>query len=174
MIGLLLFAPLQAQQDAVIVRSAKVYAKASSTSQQIGQLDAGVRVSIFTRKGGWKEVFAEQQAVIGWVRSYQVREGIITSESKSTSESDSRGFLSGLAAFSRKASGFFKFDSGRTSSGTATIGVRGLSEDEIKSAVADFEQLEKMHGFASSQKRMQGFAAKGGLRPLQVPHIAGN
>ena len=45
-----------------------------------------------------------------------------------------------------------------------------LSEDEIKSAVADFEQLEKMHGFASSQKRMQGFAAKGGLQVRRSKH----
>ncbi len=165
--------PAVASQDGVMVRSAAVYADARSTSPKVGNLSAGTRVALFSRKGGWQEIFAEQQAVIGWVRSYQVRPGKFEAAANVETSEDSRGFLSGLAAFSRKASSFFKSDSGSTSSGTATIGVRGLSEAEIKSARADFEELEKMNRYASGSARMPAFTRGGRLEPQTVAHIAG-
>jgi hypothetical protein len=79
-----------------------------------------------------------------------------------------------LASFSRKASSFFKSDRSATSSGTATIGVRGLSEDEIKTAQADFAEFEKMQRFASNGKRAGSFARQGKLSSTRVPHISGN
>ena len=94
-----------------------------------------------------------------------------TTPTVKVNDSDSRGFLSGLASFSRKASSFFKSDSPAENSATATIGVRGLSEDEIKGAEADFAEFEKMQGFASGKERSAGFARKGGLSALKVPHI---
>ena len=170
---LCLVVPTQADQDGVIVRLAPVYTDASSISQRVGKISAGTRVSIFERKGGWKQVFSEEKSIIGWVRSFQVREGSYTAAPELETSTDSRGFLTGLAAFSRKASGFFKTDGSRTSSSTATIGVRGLSEEEIKSASADFEEFEKMQGFSSDSKRMPAFTSQGGLRAQQVAHIAG-
>lgn len=86
---------------------------------------------------------------------------------------DSRGFLAGLASLSRKASSFFSTRSGSTSSGTATIGVRGLSEAEINSAQADFVELEKMGRFASGGTRMTAFTRAGKLEARSVAHIAG-
>ncbi|MEM7561634.1 MAG: SH3 domain-containing protein [Pseudomonadota bacterium] len=100
---------IAADGQGIVVRSATVHSDAKSTASRIGQLPAGSKVSIFSRKGGWKEVFSDDKGLIGWVRSYQVREGDFTSETTVETQSDSRGFLSGLAAFSRKASGFFKY-----------------------------------------------------------------
>jgi hypothetical protein len=103
-----------------------------------------------------------------------VREGDYAAQAVNTQEEeDSRGFLGGLASFSRKASGFFTQDNSATSSGTATIGVRGLSEDEIKSAKADFRELKKMKKFASNRKRMSKFRANGSLKASKVAHIPG-
>jgi hypothetical protein len=168
----LLIAPVRADQQGMIVRQAPVYAEATSASASVGKVQAGTRVTIFSRKGGWNEIFSEQQGVIGWVRVYQVRQGDFSDNSVTTQQSDSRGFLSGLASFSRKASGFFSQDSGATSSSTATIGIRGLSESEIKSAQADFDELKKMKGFASNAERMPVFTAKGELKALGIPHIS--
>ena len=171
---IVLATPVRAADDqGVIVRIAPVHADASSVSARIGQIPAGSTVSIFSRKGGWKEIFSEEKAIIGWVRSYQVREGISAPTATIETKADSRGFLSGLASFSRKASGFFSSDASSTSSGTATIGIRGLSESEIKSAVADFEELEKMKGFGSNPARMADFSRQGKLRSQNVKHIAG-
>lgn len=170
-LGLLLTAPALANQDGLIVRLSPLHDKASSTSQRVGQLSAGSRVTIFGRKGGWKEVFSEEKSMVGWVRSYQVREGNYAEQAPKETEEDSRGFLAGLASFSRKASRFLTGNNSSTSSGTATIGVRGLSEAEIKSARPDFSELEKMQQYSSNRSRLDRFVFKGQLSANDVPHI---
>lgn len=168
-------APLLANQQGVIVREARVYAESSSGATQVGIIEAGKRVAIFNRKGGWKEIYSEPLDLVGWVRSYQVREGDYAPPVEAGAESDSRGFLSGLAAFSRKASRFFGGgDSGAgsgTSSGTATIGVRGLSEAEIKSAKPDLQEFARMQGYASDATRLADFRRQGQLSANEVAHI---
>jgi len=159
----------QADQQGIVVRQATVYDDANSAARQIGKIPAGVTVSIFERRGGWQEIFSAERSMIGWVRIYQVRAS--SNPTVTEQKEDSRGFLSGLAAFSRKASGFFTQDSGATSSGTATIGVRGLSENEINSAQADFEELARMKKYASNRTRLTSFVAVGGLKASEVAHI---
>ena len=169
MLGLVLL-PAQAE-DGVVIRASTVYTKADSRSEKIGSLPAGSTVNVFSRNGGWKEVFSENQNLIGWVRSYQVREGLVKSEIKDEPE-DSRGFLSGLVSFSRRATGFFGGgDDNAGSSRTATIGVRGLSEEEIKASKPDLLELKKLQSFSSSKSRMQAFATSGGLSAKKVKHI---
>jgi len=170
---LLLAAPLQANQEGIVVRTAAVHAQPSAGAKRVGKLTAGAAVAITTRRGGWEKITASQPALSGWVRSYQVRENSAVSTVAAESGSDARGFLSGLASFSRKASSFFKSDRGATSAGTATIGVRGLSEDEIKSAQADFVEFEKMKQFVSDGQRADGFARKGGLSAVNIPYFSG-
>lgn len=168
---ILLAAPVQANPDGIIVRLAPIHANASSTSPQIGQLSAGIRVNIFGRKGGWKEIYSEEKSIVGWVRSYQVREGNYTKHVQQETQEDSRGFLSGLASLSRKASRFFTTGDSNTSSGTATIGVRGLSEEQIKLAQPDFDELAKMQQYSSNQSRLDKFKLNGYLRANDVKHI---
>ncbi len=170
---LLSIVPVQADQQGIIVRQASVFTDASSLSKRAGQLKAGTAVTIFERRGGWQEVFAEKSEITGWVRIYQVRAGDYSSTKVVTEQEDSRGFLSGLAAFSRKASGFFTQDSAATSSSTATIGVRGLSETEIKSAKANPREFKRMKKFASKADRMSAFTSKGKLKATKVPYLPG-
>ena len=169
---LLLSAPSPAAEDGIVVRTTPLYAEPSYGAGRLGQVEAGTAVAVETRRGGWKKVVSETASIDGWVRSYQVRDAAATPTVK-VSDSDSRGFLSGLASLSRKASSFFRSDSNRGSSSTATIGVRGLSEAEIKGAQADFEELEKLHRFASSRQRGADFASKGGLGAVAVSYIDG-
>lgn len=168
---LLSVSPLLAGEQGVIVREAPVYADASSSARRVGKIGAGTPVNIFARKGGWKEIFSEQEDLVGWVRSFQVREGNYAPEVEAGAEADSRGFLSGLAAFSRKASRFFSGGSSGSNSSTATIGVRGLSEEEIKSARPDPAEFEKMQGYSSDQQRMAQFRLDGRLSANEVEHL---
>ncbi len=160
-----------AEQQGVIVREARVYMDASLSAPQVGTIRAGTRVSLFGRKGGWEEIFAESEELIGWVRSYQVRAGDYAPQVEVDTEPDSRGFLSGLAAFSRKASRFFSTSDSGASSGTATIGVRGLSESEIKSAKPDAAEFARMQGFASDPQRLAIFRDQGQLTAQQVGYL---
>lgn len=169
-----LLAPLQASQNAIVVRDALVYTAANSTSQQVGKVTAGTRVSILGRKGGWEEVFYEKESIVGWVRSYQIREDSFAPAAEIETQSDSRGFLAGLAAFSRKASGFFSSGNATTSASTATIGVRGLSEAEINAAKPDFDEFEKMQQYASNNQRLAKFSQQGQLSANSVKHLVVN
>ena len=166
--------PVMAGDEGIVVRTSPLFASANYSSKRIGQVEAGTAVSIERRVGGWKRIVLAMPALDGWVRSYQVRDAA-TAPALRTEESgsDSRGFLDGLASFSRKASSFFRSGSQRTSSSSATIGVRGLSEDEIKSARADFDEFGKLRLFASDAARAAKFARQGGLRAIRVPHVAG-
>ena len=48
-----------------------------------------------------------------------------------------------------------------------------MSEVEINSAEADFEELKKMDGYASNGKRMKRFTRAGELKAYKVPYISG-
>lgn len=170
---LLVAVPVHANQQGTMVRQAPVFADASSASRRVADIRAGAQVTLFERRGGWQEIYSEDNGIVGWVRVFQVRRGDLGGTVITDNKEDSRGFLSGLAALSRKASGFFSRDSGVTSSSTATIGVRGLSETEIKSAQADFDELEKMKAYSSNRSRMKGFKKAGGLQSYKVPYISG-
>ncbi len=158
-------------EEAIVVRLSTVYDKASSVSDQVTRIEAGSKVEVFERKGGWKQIFSEQKSIIGWVRSYQVRTVYSGPTPEIRTQPDSRGFLSGLASFSRKASSFFGSSDTSGSARTATIGVRGLSEEEIKGAKPDLEELDKMQQFASSSTRMPGFTKEGQLVARSVTHL---
>ena len=162
---------MAADSEGVIVRTAKLYQEANPASPLVGQIRAGSRVNIFARKGGWKEVFSAEKNLLGWLRSYQVREGDFTQAPEAQDEPDDRGILGGLAAFSRKASSFFSIGGGSTSSSTATIGVRGLSKEQIESAKPDAEQLERMQGFASNSQRAAKFGSAGKLRSSNIDYL---
>jgi len=172
LVFVLLGSEVRAESQGIIVRQATVYTDASIAAGSVGNVPAGVTVTMFKRKGGWQEIYSEERSIIGWVRSYQVRVGNYNSSVVNQEKEDERGFLSGLATFSRTASGYFTQDSGTTSSGTATIGVRGLSEVEINSAEPDFEELKKMDQYASDDKRVKRFSTAGGLQAHKVPYIS--
>jgi len=171
LLALLYQAPVLADRSGVIVRDASVHEKPGIGSRAVGELEAGTRVTIFSRRGGWKEIFADDAALVGWVRAYQVREGDYAPVIETETESDERGFLSGLASFSRKASRFFSSDRSSTSDGTATIGVRGLSEAQLKSAQPDFDEFAKMKKFASTPERLTRFQRDGRLQKHKVKHL---
>lgn len=163
--------PLAAANEGVIVRTARVHQQANAASASVGQVSAGSRVSIFSRSGAWKEIYSEEKSLLGWIRGYQVREGNFTQAPEAKDEADSRGVLGGLASFSRKASSLFNIGGGSTSSGTATLGVRGLSEEQIKSAEPDPEQLKRLRGFASDAQRVAQFRSAGRLRSREVEYL---
>ena len=163
--------PLLANQDGIVVRTASIYADAGRGADRVGRIEAGTRVVIFDRKGGWREIYAEEEALVGWVRTYEVREIDAGASVQVETQTDSRGFLSGLAAFSRKASRFFGGADSGTGSSTATIGVRGLSEAELKAAQPDLQELERMRSFAGNPARSAQFSQAGELRARKVKHL---
>ncbi len=101
-----------------------------------------------------------------------MRTGFSTEAKKTKEDSGSGGFFSGLASISRKVTSIFKSDGDSSASGgsnaVATIGVRGLSEAELKAAKPDLDELKKMKLYVSSANRVDVFARKGKLIARKV------
>ena len=154
--------------DATIISDTALYERPSIASPQTLFAKAGTPVTIVSRAGSWKEVNIADGS-LAWVRSYKVRNGTIIITEK---EKDSGGFFSGLASLSRKASGLFSSEKkGYSFQRTATIGVRGLSEEQIKKATPNLAELRKMESYRSSRKKTQAFAQKGKLKATQLTHL---
>ena len=156
-------------ETATIVTDSSLYQRPSIQANVIQQLVAGTPANIDSRQGGWKQVSIDG-GLSGWVRSYQVRAGSFISTEK---EQESGGFFSALASLSRKASGLFSSSKkkGYSFQNTATIGVRGLSEEQIKNAKADLKQLKKMESYRTSKRKSQKYARQGHLSAIKVSHM---
>ena len=157
-----------AAEAATVVSNSSLYQRPSIQSSIIQQIEAGTTANIDSRLGGWKQISVND--ISGWVRSYQVRAG---NYSHIKQEKKSGGFFSGLASLSRKASGLFTSNNkkGYSFQNTATIGVRGLSEEQIKNAKADLNELKKMDTFRSSRKNTKKYAQQGHLKAIKVSHM---
>ncbi|MCK5667383.1 MAG: hypothetical protein KAI17_28040 [Thiotrichaceae bacterium] len=157
-----------AAETATVVSDSSLYQRPAVQSSIVQQIKAGTTANIDSRLGGWKQISFND--ISGWVRSYQVRSG---NYSYIKQEQNSGGFFSGLASLSRKASGLFTSNNkkGYSFQNTATIGVRGLSEEQIKNAKADLNELKKMETFRSSRKNSKKYAKQGHLKAIKVSHM---
>ena len=101
-----------------VVRSCKFMEKPFRDASVISTLDKGTTIDILKRKGGWMNISVGDQA--GWVRMSYVR----------------KGEGAGKAEASAEAGGVLALASGRAGTGNvvASTGVRGLSEEDLKSA----------------------------------------
>ena len=158
-----------ASEKGLIVRPSKIYNHATSSSKSVGKINPGSSVDIIDSKSGWKRIFYVEESLTGWVRSYQIRTGTAAVVAKDKEDSESGGFFSGLASISRQVSRLFNSDRVNASnSRTATMGVRGLSEAELKAAKPDLNELNKMKQYVSSPNRVNDFVREGHLGALDV------
>lgn len=170
---------LLANEKGRVIRTSKVYFDASGLSPVVGEIESGTEVDILESRSGWKLVFYADGSLTGWVRRYQIRSGF-TGVTGTNKQSDSGGFISGLAAISRGVSSFFDSDDDSASSAATatlgvrgrssvvTLGVRGLSESDLKAAKPNQEELKKMKMFASTASRVDSFAVVGKLQVRDV------
>ena len=123
------------------------YADAAAT----GTLARGAKVDILEKKGAWLKVKAPKAS--GWVRLLSVRRG---------------------AAGSRNAAaGVLGLASGRTGTGqvVSTTGVRGLSEEDLKHAKFNEEEVKRLEAASIDAAQAQQFAASGKLQARKVASL---
>jgi len=111
----------------------------------------------------------------GWVRSYQVRAGKVPSTVVAETRDEKRGVLSDLASLSRSASGLLGGgNQASTNQTTATIGIRGLSAEELEAAKPDKKQLEKLKKYAATRSQGKKFAKTAKLKKRKVNTLEGD
>jgi hypothetical protein len=119
----------------------------------VERFDAAGNVEILGKQSGWFKVKSTKGS--GWVRMLSIRRG----EARKGSGEDA-GVL-GLA-------------SGRAGTGkvVATTGIRGLSEEELKAAKYNENELKKAESFAVTEAEARRFAAEGKLVARKVKYLS--
>jgi hypothetical protein len=144
----------KASTSATMRQSADLKDKPFLDAKTLKKLPAGSSVVILERQGGWLKVTGGGQQ--GWVRLLQVN-----------SQPATRG------SSGRELESAAKVATGRAGSGNvvATTGIRGLNEEELRTAKPNPAELKKLEGYQISKERAAEYARKNGLAHRDVPSL---
>lgn len=143
-----------AMQNGVLIKNERIYVKPASNSASAGNLPRGSTVTVIARQAGWLQV--SNGRTRGWVRILSVRTVGAQAGNRSTD----------YAGVAQMATG--KRQPGRI---VATAGIRGLSEEDLKSAHFDEQQLEVLSSYQVSAGAAQSFARQGQLMRQSVAYL---
>ena len=156
---------LRADETARIVRDTVLRTEASFDSAEITKLVAGTEITPLERVRLWVRVSTgAANPKVGWVRLNYLR-GRPAAAASEPSRSNP------FAGFSRSVSGFLSgFRSRRAAqpAQTATIGIRGLTSEELTAARPNHKALASVAQYASSSAAAKSFAESGGLTEREL------
>lgn len=133
-----------------MLKDEEMRAAANLKAASVGQVAKGATVEVLGRQGGWTQISSGGRS--GWVRILSVRTTVSAS-----------GDLSGLVQAGTRRS-----DSSRV---VATAGLRGLSEEELKSARYDAEELARLDRYTVDRTAAEQFARAAGLRVIGLDYL---
>lgn len=143
----------EAQETGYTLRETEIKARPFLDAEAVGKLPEKAPVTIIGRQGGWSQVRVDKTE--GWVRLLSIRLGNPDPKKNQT-----------VAASS------FGFGRQRTGAGpTVTTGVRGFSEEDLKAAKPNPEEVKKMETFTIPPAGAAQFAAAGGLTAQTVSYV---
>ena len=156
-LGMLLCALLamhaaHAAETGTVLKADAIRAEPFRDAKTVATLSAGDKVEILKKDGGWLQIRSGKNS--GWARMLNVRKG-----DARKGAGDAAGLL-GLA-------------SGRAGTGkvVATTGIRGLNEEELKSAQFNASELKLAESYATGRPEAQKFAAHGKLKPRKFDYL---
>jgi uncharacterized protein YgiM (DUF1202 family) len=138
--------------DGVMLRDDSMYKAASAASGTVGTAAKGSKVAILARSGGWTQIRAAGKT--GWVRLLSVRGGTQTG-------ADSAG-LSDVAALGQSRD---------PTKVVSVAGMRGLTEEDLRKAQYDADQMRRLERLAVTSGDAQRFAAEGALVRQQIAYL---
>jgi hypothetical protein len=150
----LLTGAVWAADEGVMIKDETLRTSASSTGAGVGSVSKGAGVEILARQGGWTQI--RHAGKTGWVRILSVRKG-------GASRTDAGAEVAGALAI-----GTTRYDPNRV---TATAGLRGLNEEELRAARYDPAQLQRLDGYAVGAPEARQFANSGGLQARSVTYL---
>lgn len=119
----------------------------SGMAAKVASVSKGSTVEVLARQGGWTQVRAGSRT--GWVRILSVRSTVST-----TSAGD-------LAALTAKRDGQV----------VAVAGLRGLNEEELKTAKFNAQELKLLDNYKSDQVEAANFARAANLVSRKVAYL---
>lgn len=141
-----------AAESGVVLKAEALRKEPYTDAGEVAILNAGEKVSILKKNGGWLNV--KSAKATGWVRMLSIRKG----EAR-----QARNAADNLKSLS----------TGRAGKGqvVATTGIRGLNEEELKSAKFNAEELGKVESYQVSRTEALGFAKQGKLKTVSMDYL---
>lgn len=117
----------------------------------VGSFARGDSLEIIKKQGAWLQVKTKKNT--GWVRLLSVKRGAATS--------------------SNQAAGVLSVASGRAGTGqvVSTTGVRGLSEQQLKEAKFNEEEVKTLESYTLSADKGRAFAKAGDLNSIAFKNL---
>ena len=119
-----------------------------------GKVEKGARFEIIGEQKAWSQVKAG--AASGWTLSFYVM----------------KGAPAGEAGLGQRLSEVVSLGTERRSETTATIGVRGLDEEQLKGAQFNEPELKRLEAQRLPKEEGERFARRGQLAPQKVDYLA--
>ncbi|WP_269531199.1 hypothetical protein [Chitinimonas sp. BJYL2] len=145
---------VHAAENGTLIRSAELKQKPFIDAAKVTDLEASTALEVVSRQGAWMQVKVAGKT--GWVKMLNVRVGA----GGAKSGSGSGGLLSAVSLFKTGSSGT-----------TVTTGVKGLSEEDLRNAQPNPDQLAKLNGYAVSADEASRFARAGKLQSQKLEYL---
>ncbi len=141
-----------AVESGTALKADAIRAEPYGDAKTVATLAVGDKVDILQKEGGWLQVKSAKAK--GWVRMLSIRRG----EAKKGAG---------------EAAGLLGLASGRAGTGkiVATTGIRGLSEEELRAAKFNEQEVQLAESYAVSKADAQTFAAQGKLAPRPFDYL---
>jgi Bacterial SH3 domain len=142
-----------AQEVGSLNREATLLAQASAGATIISTLPKGTNVRVLERAaGGWMRV--DIQGRLGWIRALQY------SPVPQVQAGSPPGFVAQMAAAASAPKGTI-----------GTVGVRGLSEEDMKKATPNGAEFAKYKGYALNKAQGEQFGQANRLQAARLPYL---
>lgn len=148
-LALMLLATAASATPGTVLRDEKLYAQPAASAATAASVAKGASVTVLSKQGGWLRVTAGRST--GWIRLLSVRVG--------------GGGLASVGVGDVVGAATTRSDPSKV---VAVAGLRGLSDEELKSAQFNAQEIARLDSLAVSAAQARGFAAQGGLASAQV------
>ena len=163
LLGANLIPPALAQEPLTTNRATELRAAPDDAATVIKQLAEKSPLQLQERKGAWSRVKSGSE--LGWVRMMHLRGGatLVAEQQQATGS----GWLSSM---NRLLSGGGNNTNQRAQSGT--VGIRGITEQDLRDAEPNPAALAKMKGYAAAESDARQLATQGNLAFRNVAYLA--
>lgn len=150
LLALLLALPASADSG-IALKTDSLRAEPFSDAKTVGNISRDDKLEILGKKGAWLQVKSAKGT--GWVRLLSVKRG---EAGKSGSNADVLALANGRSGTGKVVS---------------TTGVRGLSEEELKAAKFNEQEVSQLEGYAVTRDTAQQFASSGSLSARKLDYL---
>lgn len=156
LLAFLLLAPgaALAAEPGYATRELELRAEPVSGAPVAGKVEKGGRFEILGERKAWSQVRAG--SLTGWTLSFYVMKGEPAPEPR----------------VGRRLSGLFSLGTERRAETTATIGIRGLDEEQLAAAQFNEQELNRLEAQRLPRSEGEAFAKRGQLVPQKVDYLA--